>query len=153
MRLESFQTAEDALDFAISEEEGAVAFYTQLAGNTTQKAIRELLLEFAEEERGHKQKLLGVKAGQRMLRVDDKVRDLKIADYLTDVQPRSDVTYQDALIIAMKKEKAAYAMYLDLAEAAPDQELAELFLGLAHEEANHKLRFELEYDNQVMREG
>jgi rubrerythrin len=153
MTLESFQTAEDALDFAISEEEGAIAFYTELAGKATEKALKELLLGFAEEERGHKQKLLGVKDGQRMLRVDDKVRDLKLADYLTDVQPRSDVTYQDALIIAMKKEKAAYAMYLDLSEAAPDQELAELFLGLAHEEANHKLRFELEYDNEVMREG
>ena len=152
MSLESFQTAEDALNFAISEEEGAVVFYTELASRATEKAIRELLLEFAEEERGHKQKLLDIKAGQQMLVVDEKVSDLKIADYLTDVQPRPDVTYQDALIIAMKKEKAAYAMYLDLAGAAPNPEIEGLFLGLAREEANHKLRFELEYDNEVMRE-
>lgn len=152
MSLESFQTAEDALNFAISEEEGAVVFYTELASRATEKAIRELLLEFAEEERGHMQKLLDIKAGQQMLVVDEKVSDLKIADYLTDVQPRPDVTYQDALIIAMKKEKAAYAMYLDLAGAAPNPEIEGLFLGLAREEANHKLRFELEYDNEVMRE-
>ncbi len=153
MSVESFQTAEDALDFAISEEDGAIAFYTDLAGNASQNAIRDLLLEFAEEEKGHKQKLLDVKAGQGMLRANEKVRDLKISDYLTDVQPRSDVSYQDALIIAMKKEKAAYAMYLDLAGTAPNPELKNLFLGLAREEANHKLRFELEYDNEVMRDG
>ena len=52
----------------------------------------------------------------------------------------------------MKKEKAAYTMYLDLAGAAPSSELKNLFLGLAREEANHKLRFELEYDDEVMRE-
>ena len=115
MSLESFQTAEDALNFAISEEEGAVVFYTELASRATEKAIRELLLEFAEEERGHMQKLLDIKAGQQMLVVDEKVSDLKIADYLTDVQPRPDVTYQDALIIAMKKESSQ-----DASDLRPD---------------------------------
>ncbi len=150
--MKSFQNADDALDFAIAEEEGAAAFYTELAGSISQTGIKDLLLGFAKEENGHKQKLLDIKSGKRMLSANEKVRDLKMADYLTDVEPRSDVTYQDALIIAMKKEKAAYAMYIDLAGAAPNQELKNLFLGLAREEANHKLRFELEYDREVMRD-
>jgi rubrerythrin len=150
--VKEFQSAEDALDFAISEEEGAAAFYAELAGKVSQSGIKELLLAFADEERGHKQTLLDVKAGNTMLSADEKVRDLKIADYLTDVEPGPEVNYQEALIIAMKKEKAAYAMYIDLSDAAPNEELKSLFIGLAREEANHKLRFEIEYDNEVMRD-
>ena len=148
--LDSFQTTDDALNFAISEEENAATFYKELAEKTDQPGIKKLLLEFSAEEQGHKRKLEGVKAGKRALFSDQKVQDLKIGDYLTDVEPRSDVTYQDALIIAMKKEKAAYAMYIDIAETIANQELKDIFLGLAREEANHKLRFELEYDNEVM---
>ena len=151
--LESFETAEDALDFAVSEEEKAAVFYEELAGKSSQPAIRELLLAFAGEEKGHKRKLEEVKAGKRTLLSGEKIRDLKIGDYLTDVEPRVDVTYQEALIIAMKKEKAAYAMYLDLAAISSDQALRDLFLDLAREEANHKLRFELEYDNEVMQDN
>ena len=150
--MKSFQTAEEALDFAISEEEGAVVFYTELAGRASQTGIKDLLLSFAKEESEHRRKLLDIKAGKRMLPADENVRHLKMADYLTDVEPRSGLTYQDALIVAMKKEKAAYTMYLDLAAAAPSSDLKNLFLGLAREEANHKLRFELEYDDEVMRE-
>ena len=148
-----YQTIEEILDFAISEEAGAVAFYTGLADKMPQPGIKELLLSFADEERGHKQKLLAVKSGKSALKNAGSVPNLKIADYLTDVEPSLDVTYQDALIIAMKKEKAAYAMYTDLAENSADDSLKELFLGLAREEANHKLRFEIEYDGEVMREN
>ena len=146
-------TVNEALDFAISEEEGAAKFYTELAEKAKQAGIRELLLSFAREEQGHQQKLLEIKAGKRMLVADEKTLDLKIADYTIDIDPRSDITYQEALIIAMKKEKAAYAMYTDLSERAPDPDLKRIFLSLAREEANHKLRFEIEYDTEVMHDN
>ena len=41
---------------------------------------------------------------------------------------------------------------LDLAAGASD-ELAELFRSLAAEEAKHKLRFEIEYDDVVLKEN
>jgi rubrerythrin len=53
----------------------------------------------------------------------------------------------------MKKEKAAYRLYLDLATAAGAGELADLFRSLAAEEAKHKLRFEIEYDDVVLKEN
>jgi rubrerythrin len=151
--VKSFETVNDALDFAIAEEQGAVAFYTELAGKTSQSGIRDLLLSFAEEEDGHRKKLLEIKSGKLLIAAESQVRDLKIADYMTDVEPSPEVTYQEALIIAMKKEKAAFIMYNDLAAAAPNTALREVFEGLAHEEANHKLRFEVEYDSEIMREN
>jgi rubrerythrin len=82
-----------------------------------------------------------------------KVPDLKVGDYLVDVQPTADMTYQDALILAMKKEKAAYRLYNDLAVMSEDAGLRDVMLMLAQEEAKHKVRFEIEYDEYVMTEN
>ena len=53
----------------------------------------------------------------------------------------------------MKQEKAAFKLYSDLARMASTAELRELLLGLAQEEAKHKLRFEIEYDENVLKEN
>jgi len=52
----------------------------------------------------------------------------------------------------MKKEKASYRLYSDLAEQVDNEELKDTFLWLASEEARHKLRFEIEYDDLVLKE-
>lgn len=79
--------------------------------------------------------------------------DLKLSDYLVDVEPEKGMDYQKALVLAMKKEKKAFKMYTDLAASADDEGLEQTFLALAQEEAKHKLRFEIEYDNFVMTEN
>jgi rubrerythrin len=81
------------------------------------------------------------------------VADLKIADYTVDVQPHPNMKYDEALMVAMKKEKAAFKLYNDLANRAPNESMKNVFLSLAQEESKHKLRFELEYDEYVMREN
>ena len=83
----------------------------------------------------------------------EKVADLKIADYLVNVKPSPEITYRDALVMAMSKEKAAFKLYTNLAQRAPNDQLRDLFLSLAQEESKHKLRFELEYDDFVLREN
>jgi len=62
------------------------------------------------------------------------------------------MNYQDTLILAMKKEKASFHLYTDLAEEVENQVQRETFLSLAQEEAKHKLRFEIKYDNTVLKE-
>lgn len=52
----------------------------------------------------------------------------------------------------MKKEKAAYRLYLGLAAQGITEKLTYLFIEFARQEANHKLRFELEYDNEILKE-
>ena len=53
----------------------------------------------------------------------------------------------------MKKEKKAFRLYTNLAETCGDDNLEKVFLGLAQEEAKHKLRFEIEYDDYIMTEN
>ena len=145
-----FESAEEILDFAIKEEEKAAAFYKELAEKVENPHVKETLLSFAREEEGHKAKLLEVKAGKMRLPPGGKVADLKISDYTVDVEPSPGMDYTQALVAAMKAEKAAFRLYNDLAASAEDPALKDLFLGLAQEEAKHKLRFEIEYDEQVM---
>ena len=153
--MKNFESVDDVLDFAIKEEEGAHAFYTELAEKVDKPWVKQLLLDFAKEELGHKRKLEAVKAGKSLEPSSKEVLDLQIADYLVDVDPTQYeiLDYQQALIIAMKKEKSAFKLYSDLAEKAPTEELRKAFQALAQEEAKHKLRFEIEYDDMVLSEN
>jgi rubrerythrin len=141
---------DEILDYAIAREQEAVDFYTDLAGRG-KEWMRELLMGFAQEEARHKAKLMAVKDGKKLLSSESRIADLKIADYLVEVEPSDDINLQDALILAMKREKAAFRLYTDLAARVDDAELRDLFLGLAQEEAKHKLHFETQYDDQMLR--
>lgn len=149
----ALDSVDKILDFAIRQEEKAAEFYTGLAGKMPHAHMKEALLGFAAEEKGHKAKLLSVKEGKQMLPAEQRVLDLKIADYLEDAEPSGDIDYQEALILAMKAEKAAFRLYSDLASATDDPGLKSALLGLAQEEAKHKLRFEIEYDNEILKEN
>jgi rubrerythrin len=148
-----WNSADDILDFAIKNEEEAAEFYTNLAGKTSSPALRTVFEDFAREEQGHKAKLLEVKRSGKMEPATRQILDLKIGDYLVDVEPRPKMDYQEALILAMKHEKAAFKLYTDLAAATGDPDLRSLLLALAQEEARHKLRFEIEYDEHILSEN
>ncbi len=145
-----FESVDEILDFAIKNEEEAHGFYTDLANKTDKPEMKKQFEGFAKEELGHRQKLQGMKDDKTLISAEKKVADLKIADYLVDVAPSPDMEYDQALILAMKKEKAAFKMYTDLA-ARVEGDLKNTFLALAQEEAKHKLRFEIEYDDELRR--
>lgn len=149
-----FETSDDILDFAIGNEEEAYVFYYDLANSMKDNShMHDIFMSLAEQEKVHKEKLLDAKAGKFLLHVEEKVVDLKLSDYLVDVDPRPDMTYQDALILAMKKEKKAFTLYTVLSEASTDEKVKDLFHFLAQEEARHKLRLELEYDDEVFKDN
>ena len=144
---------EEILDFAIEREQEAHDFYMDLATKAERPGMGGLFTQFAREEMGHKKRLEGIKKGTRSFSPSKTVVDLKIGDYLVDVDPSATLTYQNALILAMKKEKAAFQLYTDLASETDDAEVKQIFEGLAQEEAKHKLRFEIEYDDMILTEN
>ncbi len=151
--MQEFRSINDVLDFAIDREEEAAQFYTDLASKMDRDWMRKVFQDFAKEEQGHKAKLVGVKAGKIPLLTQAQVMDLKIGDYLVKIdadKQAADLDYQQALIVAMKKEKAAFKLYTDLANQTNEPEFVALFQSLAQEEAKHKLRFELEYDDMFL---
>ena len=152
--MKEFGSVDGLLDFAIKNEEEAYEFYTDLSQKSDKPAMRMVFDELAGEEAEHKEKLLAIKEGQLMMPVKEKVMDLKISDYLVDIEPDPNkLDYQGALILAMKNEKAAFKLYTDLADTTDDEELAATLLAFAQEEAKHKLKLELEYDDHVLRDN
>jgi rubrerythrin len=148
-----FDSVDAVLDFAIENEQGASDFYTELASKMEKPQMKQAFEGFAAEERGHKAKLEAIKAGKTVKLSKAKVLDLKIGDYLVEQKPSASMDYQSALILAMKQEKAAFRLYTDLAASTDDEKTCDLFLSLAQEEAKHKLRFEVEYDDSFLREN
>jgi rubrerythrin len=150
--MDTFDSFLAVLDYAIDKEIEASQFYVDLAKQMKNPAMREVFEAFAKEELGHKAKLEAIKQGKEIQPVKN-ITDLRIADYTVDVEPAPDMSYQDALILAMKKEKAAFRLYIDLADQVENEDQKALFLSLAQEEAKHKLRFEIEYDDAVLNQN
>ena len=154
--MKDFKTIDDILDFAIKDEQRASDLYAGLATRVKNKEMAKVFTQFSQEELGHKKKLENLKSNSRRtaIFVDEKVQDLQIGDYIVDVNTsRDDLSYQDALIIAMKEEKAAFKLYSDLALKTNEPDFKQMFLMLAQEEARHKLRFEIEYDDNILQEN
>lgn len=151
--MNQFDSVDDILDFAIGLEQDAVDFYKELATNAVSQDMAQVFEQFAREEIGHKARLKEVKEKGLYEMEPAALYDMHISDYLVSVRPSPQMSYQDALILAMKREKAAFKLYMSLSERAGDPDMKSLFLSLAIEESKHKLRFELEYDEYILREN
>ena len=79
--------------------------------------------------------------------------NLKISEYMVEVVAAADMSFQDALILAMKREQAATALYTNLAQTVEEASLQDLFSQLAKEESAHKARFENLYEENFMSEN
>ncbi len=148
-----FQNVNEILVFAMEQEQKAVEFYTQLAADAKTEDMRKIFEDFAKEEISHKARLKQIQQDGIMTLTEENVQDLKISDYNVPEEPSADMTYSEAMKLAMSKEKAAFKLYTALADRVENKELQKIFQLLAIEESKHKLRFEIEYDEFVLREN
>jgi rubrerythrin len=147
-----FDSVDEILEFAIAREVEASEFYIDLARRLESPAMRELVLEFAKEELEHKAKLeLEAMKEGIVVTAAEKVAEFEIADYMPDVELSDDMSYKDLLIFAVKKEKRALRLYVDLAAIIENTGSRETLLSLAVEEAKHEARFEIEYDEVLLK--
>jgi len=151
--MKEFDNVDDILNFAIEKEEEAALLYRDLASRTENPGTKRLFEELTEEELRHKAKLLAIKSSKLLAPLAEKVTDLKISDYLTELELGPDLDYQQALSFAMQAEKAELELYTDLAQRVESQTLRNTLLMLAQEEAKHKLKLEIEYDEHVLAEN
>ena len=151
--LSNFKSVQEVLDFAIEKEEEAQQFYMEWSKKLENQNLREQFVIFAGEENKHKEKLQRVKSGSTFKPSAKQVTDLKIVDYLVDIVATPEMDYQEALIVAMRREKASFKFYNDLAAISEDKSLRQTFLALAQEEAKHKLRLETEYEKEIYTEN
>jgi rubrerythrin len=147
MKVESF---EDIIAFAIEREEDAINAYGSMAEKAESSGLKKLLLELQGEERNHKRLLQNItKEKIESLKIKE-VMDLKISDYLVEEPSSPEMSFQDLLILAAKKEQRSVKLYTDLGNKAEDEELKKLFEFLVMQERAHKLKLEKEYEDHVL---
>ena len=140
-----FRSADDILDYAIAREIEAHEFYLDLAGRIVKADLRKAVKDFAADELQHSIRLRAIKAGEVAF-IEEEIGHLGVAETVPEIEPHPDMSYVDLLVLAMNREKAAFRIYTNLASIVTEKGCREVFLGLAQEEAQHKLRLEIEYD-------
>jgi rubrerythrin len=152
--MSTLKTIDQIVEFAIAQERAAAELYSRLADEARNDANKTMFRECAEEERGHARKLETVRAGAQALDAKAAVADLGIAEHTASPTAlEADADYQSVLLFAMHQEKQAFQLYSGLAAQVEDAAARQLLLGLAQEEAKHKLRIEIEYDREVLKEN
>lgn len=148
-----FRTFEEIIDYAIEKEMDEIEFYSEIAERMDRENVKGLFRNIALEKTARMLRLEKMKDVKPVLNLDE-IQDLKMAGILQDIDnTKNDLSYQDVLIIAMKKEKAKFKFYLNMAESAVSKECKDTFMALANEEARQKLRFEIEYDEHILMEN
>lgn len=140
-----FGSVNDVLDYAIGKEIESHDFYLRLAELVTKPDLRQIVERFAIDELQHSIRLRAIRAGEVGF-VEGEVATLGVAERLGEIEPHPGMSYRDLLCIALTQEKAAFRLYTNLASIARRPEIRAALLGLAQEEAQHKLRLEIEYD-------
>ncbi len=139
----------EILDFAIEREKEAVRFYRELQNEAKFRDQAEMLKDLEAMEMGHIKVIEGIRQKGVSEEAIPKVPNLKISEYMTSDVEKLDLSYQNILIKAMKREENSYKLYSEMAVKFPDSELSTLFRKLASDEAKHKLLFEKLYDDWI----
>jgi rubrerythrin len=152
-----FENLDEIFDFAIQFEQEAVKFYEDTAKEESMSGTKQMLKEMADEERKHERLLKEMKS-KGLIKGMDKYKfkwipDIKRSNYMVDVEYEKGMPYNEILLVAMKKEEKALALYNDLLKRAEGEEAKKLFKIMCQEEAKHKLKFETLYDDYMAEMG
>lgn len=146
-------SAADVIAFAIDREIRAAESYGRLADRAGTPGLREMLLFLRGEEEEHRRLLEGLTDDQIGRLEPSRAPDLGLVDGLGDEPLAADMSLQELLIFAARKEKQAVDLYEALARASEAAGLRDLFLFLAGQERDHKLKLEAAYETHVLPEN
>ncbi len=142
---------QEIINFAIQKEIEASNFYRRASQVVKFSGTRELFLDFAKQEEGHRKLLEDLDMEKVTHARIEKIPNLRISDYMIDAELRPDIAYADILRIAMKREEHSIKLYNDLKPLNGDDGLTKLFDFLIQEETKHKYRLEKIYDDEILK--
>jgi rubrerythrin len=149
----SFADLKEIIDFAIQKEQEAIDFYEEISHTASIAAHKQMLRDFAGEEAKHKKMLEDFDPQAiRNYRLQ-WIKDIKRSNYLVTIDYEKGMAYRDILMLAMKREEKALALYNELQKEVADPDAVKLFKILCQEEAKHKLTLETLYDEFMAEMG
>ena len=150
METVSCRSFDDVVNFAIRKEENSMALFEEFARRAQNPGIRDFFRELAEEERKHRDMLKDLKPFGLEDFTVEQAQDFQIADHLVDLNFADDITYQEALTIAMKKKQRAVEFYTSWRNQCIHEKTARVFEYLAEAERKEKAALEAKYDDEIL---
>jgi rubrerythrin len=155
--MEQYDNINSVINRAIQLEVESMSMYSNAAQSVKDDAVRQRLLEMAAQERGHKAKLEDILAGNVRWAIRrskaEPVQDLRLSDHLVGGSLDPNADYQDVLLFAAQREKAAHDFYKAMGELIEDKLTQNLFEMLAQEELRHKYVLEKTYEEVVYKDN
>ena len=116
-----------------------------------------LFRDFAREEEKHERLLENLKTGGVPEQLGDYpwkwIKDIKRSNYVVDTTYRKGMDYRDIMMLAIKREEKALALYNQLQAEAETDGQKKIFKMLCQEAAKHKLKLETLYDDYMAEMG
>lgn len=140
-----FKSLQDILRFAEAKEESSVRFYTVLAARVKNPETETIFMALAHQEEKHidavqlemfKLGYTAAPASRQDIPEDEVSLEL-------DAQAEQ-MSYIDALRLAIRKERAAFKLFAELMAMAQQPDAKNMLLELAEEEMRHVLQLERE---------
>lgn len=144
-----FSSMKDVLEFAISKEQASVQFYHDIASQMKNSATKALFEALVNNEKDHVESLR-LEIEKLGFTVSEKT-EIPLSTYEweerldIDEQAR-DMTFIEALLVAIQKERAAFRLYAQLIGTSGNEEFDHILMELAEEEMRHVLQLEREYE-------
>ncbi|MBN2377617.1 MAG: ferritin family protein [Sedimentisphaerales bacterium] len=142
--MKEFASVNEILKYAAAREAESVRLYTEIAGYLDNEVMVKLFESIAREELRHKAKMefelekrgVVVANAVPLDLLDDEPELVTITSEIAD-------DYQKALTLAAEREKMSLRLYLEMAMKVDNEEMREVCLKLAEEEARHKALFDI----------
>ncbi len=143
---------ESIIKSAIDSEIDAYNFYLAAAEKMVDASAKALFNELADEEKSHELMLseLDLSAFKSIFTYD--LPDFNIAEGVDKPVLSVEMSFADAIALAMKNEEEAMLLYATLAKVAENAEQQKLFQALSDMEKGHKARLEGIYNNAAYAE-
>ncbi len=130
------------IEFAVANEVDAYEFYRDASERLGDESLKETFKDLAQEELEHKKFLKDfLESGTSEINIAVEA-DYKVSEEVNKPTLSIDMSFRDAIALAMKNEEEAMDMYQQLADACIDQKEKDIFLGLRDMEKMHKTRLE-----------
>lgn len=151
----------NAISIALKKEEDSFIFYKNAEKTVQFKPLKTLFRDLAKQEVKHKSILIkeakklegGAKKVDKLTKGPGKTKDYGLSKYLLPQNVKPTMGYQEALIIAMKREEKAVELFDYLKSITTDKNLKNTFNTLYKWEIEHLRMLEEKYDEDILTEN
>lgn len=145
------KTVEEILRFALDKEKWSCDFYDDLSKAVNDPIAQGVFTALAKEEIRHISaiEMEIFKMGYTLKsEEDDESKPRRTLDEET-----RNMTFLDAIQLAISKEQTAFRLFVELMTMTENQEVRGVLMGLAKEEMRHMIRLEEEYNTFTSKRG